>query len=131
MWDYYADWKGVIVLSASMAGPDGSTNYDQNLRDCATGSYDTYWQTFAQNATDAGRTGADTVVSLAHEFNGTWFKWNPGNVGIDVWTSCWKHVYAAVHAKSNLRVAWIFSASSNAPSSAAPGSVNRLTMPSS
>jgi hypothetical protein len=113
VWDLYAGWSGVMVLSMSMAGSSNDSSYDQRMRECANGDFDGYWNTFAQNAANAGRSGNDTVVSLAHEFNGTWFKWNPGTVGLDVWKSCWRHVYSAIHAKSSLRVAWVFSASSN------------------
>jgi hypothetical protein len=58
--------------------------------------FDDEWRTFAANATSQGRSGKNTVVSLAHEFNGTWFHWNPSNVGIDTWVSCWRHVYGAI-----------------------------------
>jgi hypothetical protein len=44
------------------------------LRECAHGDFDGYWRTFAQNATAAGRTGGNAVVSLAHEFNCTGFR---------------------------------------------------------
>lgn len=113
VYDLYAGWQGVMVLSMSMAGSSNDSDYDQRMRECAMGNFDAYWQTFAKNASDAGRTGDTTVVSLAREFNGTWFKWNPSNVGLDVWTSCWRHVYGAIHANSSLRVAWVLSASSN------------------
>jgi hypothetical protein len=113
VWDLYKDWSGVMVLSAAMAGSTNSPDYDSNMRACATGAYDGYWRTFAQNAAAHGRNGDNTVISLAHEFNGTWFKWNPSKVGLDVWLSCWRHVYTAIHERSSLRVVWVFSAAVN------------------
>ncbi len=113
VYDLYAGWSGVMVLSMAMAGSSADSDYNARMRECANGNFDGYWRTFAQNATAGGRTGANTVVSLAHEFNGTWFKWNPGTVGLDVWKSCWRHVYSAIHAQSSLRVVWVFSATTN------------------
>ncbi|HEX5660152.1 MAG TPA: glycosyl hydrolase, partial [Polyangiales bacterium] len=84
--------------------------YFDNMRRCATGAFDDYWKAFARNAKAAGRTGDNTIVSLAQEFNGTWFPWNPKTVGLQVWTDCWKHVYTAIHSESDLKVTWVFSA---------------------
>jgi hypothetical protein len=99
----------------SMAGDSGQSRdeYVASLMACSEGAYDRYWQTFAKNAAAAGRTGDDTVISLAHEFNGTWFPWNPSIVGIAAWRDCWRHVYSAIKSGSDLRVIWVFSASAN------------------
>jgi len=115
IWDYYKDFQGVVVLSMSMAGNSNVERgqYENNMRACAKGDYNGYWHTFADNATKRGRTDQNTVVSLAHEFNGTWFKWHPGNVGLDVWKSCWRNVYTAIKAKSSIRIVWVFSATTN------------------
>ncbi len=116
VWSMFADWPGVLALSMAMAGMDegvSQSEYDDNMRQCAKGAYDEDWRTFAANAAAAGRTGDDTVVSLAHEFNGTWFVWNPREVGVDTWLACWRHVYDAIKSASDLRVAWVFSATAN------------------
>jgi hypothetical protein len=95
-----------------MAGPDSlsQADYDHAMQLCARGELDDEWQKFAFNAKARGRSGEDTVVSLAHEFNGTWFPWNPGNVGVETWKGCWRHVYTAIKSASDLKVAWVFSA---------------------
>jgi hypothetical protein len=115
VWDIVRDWDGLSVLSMSMAGADDmpQPEYDSALRQCAEGELDDEWRAFASNATSAGRTGKNTVVSLAHEFNGTWFPWNPASVGQETWTACWRHVYAAIKSASDLRVIWVMSASSS------------------
>jgi hypothetical protein len=115
LWDEWRDFKGVLALSMSMAGTSEQTQaeYDQHTRECANGDYDDNWRTFARNAKAAGRTGDNTVISLAQEFNGTWFPWNPKTVGIETWKNCWKHVYTAIHLESDLKVVWSFSATAN------------------
>ncbi|MBC7957744.1 MAG: hypothetical protein H7Y33_17985 [Cytophagales bacterium] len=128
VWPMYANFPGVAVLSMSMAGTDSvsQAQYDDNMRACARGEYNGHWQTFASNATAAGRNGNNTVVSLAQEFNGTWFKWHPKNVGLDVWKSCWRNVYTAIKSTSTLKVAWVFSASTVTSSAGADWSVNNV-----
>lgn len=112
VWDMYKDFKGVMVLSMSMAGNGNVSReqYEANMRECANGAYNDEWAKFAENAAARGRNGDNTVVSLAQEFNGTWFKWNPSVVGLDVWKGCWRNVYSAIHSKSTLKVVWTFSA---------------------
>jgi len=114
VWDMLQDWDGMAVLSMSMAGPDDmpQPEYDKAMQQCARGEFDDEWRTFASNATSSGRSGKNTVVSLAHEFNGTWFPWNPGTVGLETWTACWRNVYTAIKSASDLRVVWVMSASS-------------------
>ncbi|MET0332818.1 MAG: glycosyl hydrolase [Rhizobacter sp.] len=128
VWPIYANFPGVAVLSMSMAGTDSVTQqqYDENMRACARGEYNGHWQTFASNATAGGRNGNNTVVSLAQEFNGTWFKWHPKNVGLDVWKSCWRNVYTAIKSTSTLKVAWVFSASTVTSKAGADWSVNNV-----
>ncbi len=128
VWDLYADFPGVAVMSMSMAGNSNvqRATYERNMRRCARGEFDGYWRTFATKAAAAGRTGANTVVSLAQEFNGTWFKWHPENVGMTVWKSCWRHVYQAIHSRSSLKVAWVFSATSVESKAGADWSVNKV-----
>jgi hypothetical protein len=115
VWDLVEGWPGIAVLSASMAGIDEMTQeeYDAALVQCANGEFDDEWRTFASNATMAGRTGKNTVISLAHEFNGNWFRWNPGTVGLQTWTSCWRKVYTAIKSASDIQVIWVFSATAN------------------
>jgi hypothetical protein len=115
LWDMVGSWDGIAVLSMSMAGADELTpaEYDDAMRQCAEGEFDDEWKTFAANATAAGRTGKNTVVSLAHEFNGTWFQWNPGTVGLDTWFGCWRHVYRAIKSASDIRIVWVFSATTH------------------
>jgi len=111
-WDLLKDRPGISVLSMSMAGSDELKQpaYDDALRSCAAGELDDEWQAFAANAKAAGRTGDNTVVSLAHEFNGTWFPWNPKTVGLERWLACWRNIYVAIKSASDIRVAWVFSA---------------------
>ncbi|MET0285841.1 MAG: glycosyl hydrolase [Polyangiales bacterium] len=112
VWEQWGDFQGVVALSMSMAGTSEVTQeqYDESMRQCATGAFDPAWKAFARNAKAAGRTGENTIVSLAQEFNGAWFPWNPKNVGLQVWTDCWKRVYTAIHSESDLKVSWVFSA---------------------
>jgi hypothetical protein len=114
VWEMVQDWNGLVVLSMSMAGPDdlSQAEYDAAMVSCARGEFDAEWRTFASNATTAGRTGKDTVLSLAHEFNGTWFPWNPATVGQETWTACWRNVYTAIKSASDLQIIWVMSASS-------------------
>lgn len=115
VWEEWADFEGVLAMSMSMAGPSevSEAEYDEQMRQCARGEFDDEWRTFAKNARTAGRNGNNTIVSIAQEFNGTWFPWNPARTDMDTWMSCWKHVYTAIHAESDMKVAWVFSASSN------------------
>ncbi len=117
VWDKWKDFQGVIALSMSMAGNSEVTDaeYQDSMRMCALGAWDDHWKAFARNAKAAGRNGNNTIVSLAQEFNGTWFQWNPSVVGMQVWTDCWKHVYNAIHSESDLQVAWVFSSYMTAP----------------
>jgi hypothetical protein len=112
VWELYRDFPGVVVLSMSMAG-NGNVDratYENNMRECASGVYNGYWETFAANAAAAGRDGGNTVISIAQEFNGTWFKWNPKNVGLAVWQNCWRNVYGSIKRRSSIKVAWVISA---------------------
>jgi hypothetical protein len=115
VWDVWRNFQGPLALSMSMAGPSevSQEEYDESMRQCATGAFDAYWRAFARNAKAAGRNGDNTIVSLAQEFNGTWFPWNPKTVGMKVWKDCWKHVYTAIHSESDLQVTWVFSANAN------------------
>jgi hypothetical protein len=128
VWDLYRDFPGIVVLSMSMAG-NGNVDraaYENNMRACAGGAYNGYWETFGANAAAAGRTGANTVVSIAQEFNGTWFKWNPKNVGLTVWLDCWRNVYTSIHKHSSVKVAWVFSATTVTSSAGADWAVNNV-----
>jgi hypothetical protein len=115
VWDYYKDFNGILVLSMSMAGNSNvdRATYENNMRSCANGQLNSMWETFGRNAKAKGRNGTNTVVSLAHEFNGTWFKWNPGTVGLDVWKNCWKNVYRSIKVGSDVKVIWVFSSTNN------------------
>lgn len=128
VWDLYRDFPGVVVLSMSMAGSGNVDRavYENNMRDCANGAYNSHWATFGTHATAAGRNGNNTVVSLAQEFNGTWFKWHPKNVGLDVWKRCWRNVYNSIKSTSTVKVAWVFSATTVTSNAGADWAVNSV-----
>jgi Glycosyl hydrolase family 26 len=115
VWEDWKDFKGIMAMAMSMAGSDNVdyADYDKAMYQCANGEFDEYWKTFARQAKASGRNGSNTIISLAQEFNGTWFPWNPKRTSMETWMSCWKRTYTAIHSESDLQVAWVFSATAH------------------
>ena len=58
VYDLYAGWSGVMVLSMSMAGSSADADYNARMRECASGAFDGYlrvvWVFSATNNTTKG-----------------------------------------------------------------------------
>ena len=72
--------SGGIIVSATQAA------YDQLMLDQANGLHDADWYQIGISFATVGRNSANTILTLAHEFNGTWYPWNPKNTSVAVWT---------------------------------------------
>lgn len=89
----------------SFAMPLLDKSKKSSLSACASGSYDTYFKTTAQNLVAKG--WPDAYVRLGWEMNGNWYKWSVNGQTAN-WVNCYKHAHDAMKsaAGNNFLFEW-------------------------
>lgn len=65
-------------------------NYDALMRSQITGANDTAWRAVGASHATRGRSAANLIMVLAHEFNHTGYPWGPANLSNDEWIAMWR-----------------------------------------
>jgi Glycosyl hydrolase family 26 len=79
-----------------------------SLQDIAAGAYDSY----LRQAADLARgLPFDVMIRFAHEMNGPWEPWGPGNDGNvgDGYVNAWRHVVSIFRQEGASNVKWVWS----------------------
>ena len=93
------------------SGPTSGLGAGQpvSLANGATGAYNGYFQTLAQNLVRNGMAN-NTIIRLGWEFNGTWYTWRADNdVKASYFASYWQQIVTtmrAVPGAANLKFCW-------------------------
>jgi hypothetical protein len=108
----FAGWPGKLVITVPPFPEDGVSN----LRSCATGAYDGYWQEFGRTLNVTGR--GSSIIRLAWEANGDWYPWSGSDP--QAYINCYRRIVTDIRAtaKPAPRFDWTINAhySQNPPS---------------
>ena len=91
LYDRYRSTSQTLVLGV----PPFPENAGATMADCARGAYDAKWRTFGTTIRNSGISHR-TVIRLAWEFNGNWYKWSARNPA--QFAACWRHVQKAAES---------------------------------
>ena len=75
------------------------------LASIASGQYDTYLTSYAQDVRDYGR---PVILSFGHEMNGTWYSWGYRHTSPATFVAAWRHIvrlFRTLHVKN---VTWLW-----------------------
>lgn len=104
-----ADFGATPVITWEPWDPtQGATQSAYTLSRIASGAFDSYLTTWAQQARAFGR---PVVLRFAHEMNGTWYPWAAGvNGGTAAgYVAAWRHVVDVFRAEGATNVTWQWS----------------------
>jgi hypothetical protein len=82
------------------------------------GGHDSLWQDLGRSHATRGRTRANTIINLGHEFNGTWYPYTPRNIGNANWIAMFRRAVqqyrigylSILPAGQPPRIAWCYGA---------------------
>jgi PKD repeat protein len=117
-WNYYGTsywpalswYTGVMLIQVNPCGmvagmfdrdkkyiilPSTQSAYDALMAAASNGAADAAWYQIGASYAACGRTWANTILLIAHEFNGTWYPWCPVNTTPAVWIGMWRRIVAA------------------------------------
>ncbi|HZU73384.1 MAG TPA: alkaline phosphatase family protein [Acidimicrobiales bacterium] len=92
---YFSSWNGTGYKM--IWGVDMLPNSGASLATGATGAYDQYFVTLAQNLVANGQ--GNSIIRLGWEFNGSWFPWAAGGQAGN-FVTYWQHIVNAMRSVS-------------------------------
>jgi hypothetical protein len=114
----YSDFQGMLLFQVGPAGPATvatQAEYDQLMIDGANGLHDAVWQDIGKSWMSYGRNKDNTILWLGHELNGTWYRWNPANIGCANWIKMFRKAALAFKSTgATARIAWGYGATTHA-----------------
>jgi Glycosyl hydrolase family 26 len=109
---YYGNWlEKFRVGFATSAAQHGAVTLVQigtanaSLASIASGRYDSYWRSYAN---DVKAFGAQVILSLDHEMNGSWYSWGYRNTPPATFVAAWRHVVTIFRDEGAKNVTWLW-----------------------
>jgi hypothetical protein len=109
---YYSSWLEPFQTSFAMAAAEHGAMplvqinpYNVNLSAIASGKFDGYLSTFAEEVRAYGH---KVIISFGHEMNGDWYPWGYSQTSSVAFVAAWRHIVTVFRSVGAQNAIWLW-----------------------